>query len=446
MRYCLFVFTIVLLVANSVVATAQDDSLKPQVLAPGVLKTIKPVIDPRDTHSMPMVTPGINAIEFDPLESPKTNTLWQQSRKIIMFRDCWQYEFAFLGLRQITIEVPVSPGVTVKRNYWYLVYRIRNTGEVVTNESIFDPKFNQNINEKRYNFQDLNDERRQELITKLQEETLYGRFLGNFRLEGWVENIVTGEYVRVEYEQTFDPMVVDKIRAEEDPATELLSSAQLLKKSLPIVSPNSKYGGLWGVAIWEDVDPRLDYVSVYVNGLTNAFRIEHQQDGSQKTVQKTLQLNFWRPGDSIDQSDDVVDYGIPLTNDHRKQIEVCYRYELPGPVIQGFELNNETTRQTLLFEIDGGVGLRDLESGLARELSEGRVPKSVEEAFANAGMALPAGVKPEETVAGTQWKFEADFDGEKKSIILQLTPRFWGKDVDGGLRFTDSLDHLWIYE
>ena len=29
---------------------------------------------------------------------------------------------------------------------------------------------------------------------------------------------------------------------------------------------------MWGVATWEYVDPRMDFFSIYVKGLTNAYR------------------------------------------------------------------------------------------------------------------------------------------------------------------------------
>ena len=67
-------------------------------------------------------------------------------------------------------------------------------------------------------------------------------------------------------------------------------------------------GGLWGVAIWEDVDPQIDFFSVYVSGLTNAYDWRDSSEGLQAGApvaarpqvhtHKQLQLNFWRPGDA----------------------------------------------------------------------------------------------------------------------------------------------------
>jgi hypothetical protein len=74
------------------------------------------------------------------------------------------------------------------------------------------------------------------------------------------------------------------------------------------------------VATWEDVDPESDFFSIYVQGLTNAYRWEDTagavQAGSppgtgKKFVQRTLKLNFWRPGDEFDLNEREIRYGAP---------------------------------------------------------------------------------------------------------------------------------------
>jgi len=62
------------------------------------------------------------------------------------------------------------------------------------------------------------------------------------------------------------------------------------------------------VAIWEGVDPRIDYFSIYVQGLTNAIRWRPRPERNvaagdppgrhiEQTL-KSLRLDFWRPGDA----------------------------------------------------------------------------------------------------------------------------------------------------
>ena len=83
---------------------------------------------------------------------------------------------------------------------------------------------------------------------------------------------------------------------------------------------------MWGVATWEFVDPRMDFFSIYVKGLTNAYRFADQPGAykvgdapatGRRFAQKTLKLNFWRPGDEIDPREDEIFYGIPGQVDHQ---------------------------------------------------------------------------------------------------------------------------------
>jgi len=469
----------------------QLDLNSPQVLAEGVLKTMPPLIHMRDTHSLPMVAPGIAPVDFTPNQAPHSATLYQLSRSVIVFRDVWQYEFSFLPLRQIEVDVPASDNRTVKRTFWYMVYYVRNTGHVVTNEFlsdpnwtglenfdqdfelrvpepitddqqsdldrrqaalqdrlavILDPHWNKQIYRSRANFEQLNDERRQALLERLKRETLFQRFIGNLELKGWVEDPTTGRYVQVNYNQVINPEVRQQIQQKEDPLTELHDAAQLIRKELPVVAPGNKFGGVWGVAIWEGVDPRLDFISVKVGGLTNAFRLRADSSGEMQTANKILQLNFWRGGDAVRQANDEIIYGIPIADDFRRQIEICYRYELPGPIIEGIQYDATTGREQLLFEVDAAVSLRTLQSGFAMQLDEGRIPEPITQAFDRAGISLPEGTAPITQIAGKEWEIRVTLDGEEKIYQLRLEPRFWEPTSSESIQFTDRLDHLWIYE
>ena len=71
-------------------------------------------------------------------------------------------------------------------------------------------------------------------------------------------------------------------------------------------TPKGQETTTWGVATWEDVDPATDHFSIYVQGLTNAYRWVDPPGAYKKGnppgtgrqfYPKTLVLNFWRPGD-----------------------------------------------------------------------------------------------------------------------------------------------------
>jgi hypothetical protein len=78
---------------------------------------------------------------------------------------------------------------------------------------------------------------------------------------------------------------------------------------------------VWSVATWVDVDPRIDFFSVFIGGLTNAYRwIDNPAAYSpgdtpgrgRRFTRKMLQLNFWRPGDELAENEREFRYGVPL--------------------------------------------------------------------------------------------------------------------------------------
>jgi len=78
--------------------------------------------------------------------------------------------------------------------------------------------------------------------------------------------------------------------------------------------------GVWGVVTWAHIDPRVDYFVVHVQGLTNAYKFVDPAGAfkagdapgtGRKLLKKTLQLNFWRPGDTVDLKEEEVHFGLP---------------------------------------------------------------------------------------------------------------------------------------
>ena len=73
----------------------------------------------------------------------------------------------------------------------------------------------------------------------------------------------------------------------------------------------------WGVVTWEGVDPRTDRVSIYIEGLTNAYKWAESVKGKERLRQKALKLNFWRPGDRHFEHEAEIRYGIPGEVDYQ---------------------------------------------------------------------------------------------------------------------------------
>ena len=394
-------------------------------LAPGVLKTIPTILEVRDSFSLPMPLPGIDVQAYQPKTLPRQVTLHELSRRVVLFRDIWQYEFSFTGLRQMPQPVRQPDGQIAQKNIWYMVYRIRNLGKSMGFEQV---KANPNFDRQLYELQ----KNKQEADTKT-------KFLPRFTLEGWVIPAEKNEYEKAVYRDFIDPTLVKLIQQQEDPNRRLLSTVEMSRAELPVIKDQGS-DGVWGVAVWEDVDPRIDFLSVYVSGLTNAYRIKKDLDGNIELDQKTLQLNFWRPGDTVSESQDDVDYGIPLVNDPRRQVLITKRYALPGPILRVYHESQTANRSVLIAEADGQVSLETFESALTPALDQGEVPESVAAAIEGSGLDIPADTSVKTLIPKQKWSMKMG----NEDYTLALEPQYWQSDF-GKIRFIKSLDHLWIY-
>lgn len=143
-------------------------------------------------------------------------------------------------------------------------------------------------------------------------------FLPHFILEAQ-DRTDRGDRVGKAYLDSIIPAAIEPIRLRETPRRRLLSSVEMAEALLP-VSSKREDRSVWGVVTWENVDPRIDFFSVFIEGLTNAYQWENPPGAFQlgdpptkgrRFARKTLQLNFWRPGDQHLQHEQEVRYGIP---------------------------------------------------------------------------------------------------------------------------------------
>jgi len=171
---------------------------------------------------------------------------------------------------------------------WYLVYNVRNLGEELTPTKKEDRSYE---------------------ITKSSEEI---RFIPHLTL-------VSHELDK-SYADRIIPAALEPIRRREVPHVRLLTSVEMAETPIP-VSAGRDSRPVWGVAMWEDIDPQIDFFSVMVEGLTNALQITdnpkvERQPGDlpgkgRSFKRKTLQLNFWRPGDTIEETEEEIRFGLP---------------------------------------------------------------------------------------------------------------------------------------
>ena len=155
----------------------------------------------------------------------------------------WVLDFAFKSLRMRTVEIP---GKGRKQTH-YLYYRITNhTGK---------PR---------------------ELVPQFTLVTDTGK----------------------RYEESVLPAAVKIIQVREDASITLLGAVDVAG----VIPASTKEGiddTVFGVAIWEGVDPHADRMSIYVRGLSDGYKEVPAPDGGKPSVKyKTLRIDLIRRGDA----------------------------------------------------------------------------------------------------------------------------------------------------
>jgi hypothetical protein len=287
-------------------ARAQDAPGSGEQFAPGVLTTIPPELDRADAMSVHDVVElrANQELDWQPSEwltwdsataAPTNRTLFEMAQNAAFPHNVWCLEIAFKPLRMIEVDVPQNSGRIQRKQIWYLVYRVRNTGAGIVGEVRDDASF--------------------ETVDAPSGPV---RFIPQFVLASQ-ERQGEAPAVRKAYLDRVVPAAMAAIRRREmRGGTELLNSVEIAQQDLP-VEDGRTVRGAWGVAMWEDVDPELDFFSVYVGGLTNAYKWSDAPGAfatgdaigkGRSWARKKLQLNFWRPGDAIDPNEREILFGV----------------------------------------------------------------------------------------------------------------------------------------
>jgi hypothetical protein len=282
--------------------TTAAQSAAPQ-FGPGVVTTIAPEVDAADTVSIHDIVElrADKTLEWTPSKwlewdsatpAPTNRTLYEISKDAAFLQDVWCLEFAFK--RMIEVDIPQESGRAVRKQIWYMVYRVRNTGAGLQGEAAPDGSY---------------------ATTAKSTDNLH--FIPQFILSSHERPNAPGA-VRKAYLDRVIPAAMAAIQRREMPSGTLQNSVDISEQNLPIEAGRAERG-VWGVAMWEDVDPELDFFSLYVSGLTNAYRWVDAEGGFQPGdrvgkgrtfARKMLQLNFWRPGDALDPSEREIRYGV----------------------------------------------------------------------------------------------------------------------------------------
>jgi hypothetical protein len=154
----------------------------------------------------------------------------------------WVLNFAFKPLRMVTVEVPGKG----RRYVHYLYYRVVNrTGQ----PRDFVPQFT--------------------LRTDTDKK----------------------------YEESVLPLAVQKIQAREDPSIRVLGAVDIAGV-IPPSTRDAVDDAVYGVAVWEAVDPHADRMSIYIRGLSDGYKEVTPPGSDAATVKyKTLRIDLIRRGD-----------------------------------------------------------------------------------------------------------------------------------------------------
>jgi hypothetical protein len=255
-------------------------------LAPGVMISIDPMRVLKESVSRH------NVVELLAIE-PKFD--W--AKNVPFRRDVWALDFKFKPVRMIWIDIPQPSGHMQRKLIWYLVYSVTNTGQVM------HPVETEDLPYEVY-------DKRQLATLEMVDRPV--RFAPEFLLEAQVRRPDKSILNKV-YPDRVIPVAMGPIRLREDPNRRFLTTVEMCREL--------KVGETqWGVATWEDIDPKTFQFSIYVLGLTNSYRWTDQEGEykkgdpigkGRKLFRKVLKLNFWRPGDQYYEHEDEIRYGIP---------------------------------------------------------------------------------------------------------------------------------------
>lgn len=314
-----------------------------RTLAPGIVTVIPPTPVAEETFSGPLplveIPANIPDLQYTPNFEGLTATVFARAQKVTLRRGIWNLELGFKPMRMIEVDVPQPTGKMQRKLIWYIVYRVKNAGGHLA------------VKEEKRLFQDVVEEitYKTEAVNELTEpvkgqdgqvvqQPVKIRFFPQFVLESkefdkaYLDRVIPAAMKPI-MDREFPPQSRPKDFVIHDSLT--ISSVDV-----PL-SDERIDRSVWGVVTWEDVDPRIDYFSVYVQGLTNAYKFEDPAGAYKKGdapgtgrsfVKKTLQLNFWRPGDTVEQKEEEVHYGCRLEEDPAEQAKIFKLYGIDKPL------------------------------------------------------------------------------------------------------------------
>jgi hypothetical protein len=261
-------------------------------LAPGVVNTVDQEWSSEEASSRHDV---IELTAFDPS--------FDFAKDVPYRHEVWCLEFSFKTPRMVWIDVPQEDGRMRRQLIWYMVYSVRNPGKWMVPTNDVDLPYKTADGKK---------------VWQIQRMDRPVRFVPQFLLEGH-DSVSGGEGFTKVYPDRVIPIAMRPIQMREDPRRVFCNSVDMCRQ----IAVGET---VWGVATWENLDPLIDRFSIYVKGLTNAYKWEDQQGAytqgaalgtGRRLACKTLKLNFWRPSDEYYEHEGEIRYGFPGDVDYQ---------------------------------------------------------------------------------------------------------------------------------
>jgi hypothetical protein len=320
--------------------------------AAGVLTTIPPAPQAEEMFSGPRplveVPIAIKDLKYEPKLASVSTTVYERAQSATLRRTIWNLEFSFKPMRMVYVDVPQATGRMQRQLVWYIVYQVRNLGHHLKPKGLITPEViaeDKNPNEDVLALVEPNVPDPKALYEQFKDYTneveVFGRKTTELRF--FPHFVLHSTEYKKEYLDRVIPAALMPIQQREFPGRpdqKLYNSLTI--SEVPIgISDDKTDKSVWGVVTWTDVDPRIDYYIVYVQGLTNAYHYDDPAGAykpgeppgtGRQFTKKTLQLNFWRPGDTVDPHEEEIRYGCRLDSDPAEQAKILKEYGIDKPV------------------------------------------------------------------------------------------------------------------
>lgn len=236
---------------------------------------------------------------WDPSHAPSHETLIGLASDRQFLRDIWCLEFAYRPPRTIEVEVPGENLEIQKERVWYLLYRVRNiavdeNADVASGlggsarQVVFEKDEEGNDDLTRPTTKFINQSIHFEPHFVFETHEALSRDEGLLEHQDHLDRLVSSAIVPISRREKILPdMLYDSVSISERP-----------------IQPGEER---WGVAIWQDIDPRIDFFTVFIYGLTNSIRwrhdaefetdLEHAPEYERRELE-CLRLDFYHPGDA----------------------------------------------------------------------------------------------------------------------------------------------------